>query len=277
MELDQELSCSRIKAWLFIQDLVEGLRDELKLRDTLADEGSLQERLQQDAVPELVKQRVTDLIESSAEVTFFTAIPSMYRAHDNADHQQHFHELLLCCWAYMLLVRVINTNEHEFVLQVFHIVATVAAHTRRQPPSSNLGMSPPLAPATPDQSDACSTTSSTCHSRQASLHGSYGASSSASGGHDPERACSFESNSSVQRSPLPARTRLLRGSSTSSFDGLSTASITSSPLVNKEVSHFLCLCVVLTFMGCARLIKLHVLRRILLYSREQNVAGSFFG
>ncbi|KAK9904023.1 hypothetical protein WJX75_002713 [Coccomyxa subellipsoidea] len=168
------------------KDLVEGLRDELKLRDSLVEEGTPQEGLQQDAVPEAIKQHVSDLIESSAEV--------------------------------------------------FHIVATVAAHTGRHPPTSALGISPPLAPATPDQSDACSATSSACHSRQASLHGSFGTSSSISGGHEPERACSFESNSSLQQSPLPlpGQIRLLRGSSTSSIDGLSTASITSSPLINKE-------------------------------------------
>lgn len=64
--------------------------------------------------------------------------------------------------------------------------------------------------------------------------GSSVASSSASGTHEPERTCSFESNSSIQQSPVPVRC-LFRGSSTSSFGGLSTASITSSPLVPKEV------------------------------------------
>ncbi|BDA45681.1 hypothetical protein COCOBI_07-4680 [Coccomyxa sp. Obi] len=162
-----------------LQDLVEGLRDELSLRNSQTDDDSSKGGSQHDAIPEVVKQHVSDLIESTA--------------------------------------------------QVFHIVATVAAHTGRQPPAAKFGISPPLAPTTPDQSDASSASSGPSHSRQASLVGS----SSTSGTHEPERTCSFESNSSMQQSPLPAR-GLFRGSSTSSFDALSTASITSSPLVHKE-------------------------------------------
>lgn len=65
-----------------IQDLVEGLRDELKLRDSLIEEGTPQEGLQQDAVPEAIKQHVSDLIESSAEVD--SLVPSSAAVNRNS-------------------------------------------------------------------------------------------------------------------------------------------------------------------------------------------------
>lgn len=52
----------------FAQDLVEGLRDELSLRNSQADEDSLKGGSQHDPIPEAIKQHVSDLIESTTQV-----------------------------------------------------------------------------------------------------------------------------------------------------------------------------------------------------------------
>lgn len=117
------------------QDLVEGLRDELSLRNSQTDEDSSKGDSQHDAIPEVVKQHVSDLIESTTQVSCNSG-------------------------PYVLLLGG-NSRQYSWLLhtQVFHIVATVAAHTGRKPPTANFAITPPLAPITPDQSDASSASS----------------------------------------------------------------------------------------------------------------------
>lgn len=119
--------------------------------------------------------------------------------------------------------------------QVFHIVASVAARTGRHPPPPPR-FGPELAPATPEQSEDSASTAAPSHRdsggsslelRTLSLSPAV---SNASG--EPAFICDVEDGQ--QRAPLQEPGGLFRDSSSSSLDGLSCASITSSPVISRE-------------------------------------------
>jgi hypothetical protein len=118
--------------------------------------------------------------------------------------------------------------------QVFHIVASVAAQTGRQPPAPTFGR--PIAPATPDQSDASSSSSSSGNvpspPESSAMDLRALSLSLASGQDSPPSGCAASPSSGGGERSTPALQEhaLFRHSSTSSLERLSCSSITSSPV-----------------------------------------------